>query len=613
MTLALKETAFADHNRHVREYLAYYISLAHSPKYAVMINGPWGIGKTFLVRKVLRELGRPGEHVYVSLYGMQSVDEIDSALFSAIHPLVGSNGVRIAGRMVGAMAKSAFRFEANLKPEELANKFDGSLFVFDDLERCEMSINAVLGYINEFVEHDGCRVIVIANENEVTKDEHYRSRREKLIGKTLEVQSAFDEALIHFISQIDDPFTNALFKRRAADISSVYHQSQLYNLRILQQTMWDFERFFRILTEKHRQNEEAVSHLMRFLFALSFELKAGRLLATDLRSRLDKVVAGTTTKREKPEPNPLMAASSRYPEVDLNDATLSDDLLVDILAKGLVEEEKIRASLDRSSYFVVRSNEPSWRTVWHWFERTDEEFESAYRKMEQQFDTRQLNIVGEMLHVFGLRLFLSDAGVLKKTRREIVNDSKRYINDMYTQRRLSPLPLDGAGEMVAGGYGGLGIHENETPDFREILQYLRQTQKQAAEDNYPVEATTLLNKMRVDPQAFLRLICLNSNEPGRYYKTPILAFVDPDQFVTTLLRLHPERQRIALTALTLRYEQGRLDRELPQERPWLIAVRDKLTVQAAKLAPISRYRVHWHIENFFTAILAEEEAAELLG
>ncbi|HYW60792.1 MAG TPA: P-loop NTPase fold protein, partial [Xanthobacteraceae bacterium] len=105
MPVALEEMVLSDHNRHVREYLAYYISLTHSPKYAVMINGPWGIGKTFLVRKIMRELGHIGEHVYVSLYGLQSIDEIDSALFSAINPIAGPKGVRIAGRMVSAIAK----------------------------------------------------------------------------------------------------------------------------------------------------------------------------------------------------------------------------------------------------------------------------------------------------------------------------------------------------------------------------------------------------------------------------------------------------------------------------------------------------------------------------
>ena len=39
--------------------------------------------------------------------------------------------------------------------------------MFDDLERASLDINEILGYINNFVEHDNIKVIIIANENEI--------------------------------------------------------------------------------------------------------------------------------------------------------------------------------------------------------------------------------------------------------------------------------------------------------------------------------------------------------------------------------------------------------------------------------------------------------------
>ena len=91
-------------------------------------------------------------------------------------------------------------------------KLNADLYIFDDLERCEAPINKVLGYINQFVEHDDAKVIIVANEQEIGSagktddgsDEDYKRRREKLIGKTLEVQSAFDDAFSHFASKLDD-------------------------------------------------------------------------------------------------------------------------------------------------------------------------------------------------------------------------------------------------------------------------------------------------------------------------------------------------------------------------------------------------------------------------
>ncbi|PZE10334.1 hypothetical protein DMX10_26405 [Pseudomonas sp. 57B-090624] len=39
-------------NSHIRDYLKHYLSLEHSPYYAVLISGEWGIGKTFLAKSM---------------------------------------------------------------------------------------------------------------------------------------------------------------------------------------------------------------------------------------------------------------------------------------------------------------------------------------------------------------------------------------------------------------------------------------------------------------------------------------------------------------------------------------------------------------------------------
>jgi predicted ATPase len=42
-------------NQHIWEYLKFYISMKHAPYFAVMIDGAWGIGKTYLVKKFLQQ------------------------------------------------------------------------------------------------------------------------------------------------------------------------------------------------------------------------------------------------------------------------------------------------------------------------------------------------------------------------------------------------------------------------------------------------------------------------------------------------------------------------------------------------------------------------------
>jgi hypothetical protein len=591
-----KVPARVDKNRHVRDYLAYYTALPYAPRHAVLINGPWGVGKTYLVKAFLQQhVGQNKKYIYISLYGLTTIDEIEAALFQAIYPALGWQVTKLGAR-IGKTLLRRVGLDPGLKASELINTLETDLYVFDDLERCDAPINKVLGYINEFVEHDGSKVIIVANENEISDRDEYRRRREKLIGKTLEIQSAFDEAFAFFISLISDRKTRELFEKKAAEIASIYQQSELNNLRILQQTMWDFERFFRVLTDTHRGNDEAMTVLLRLLFALSFELKAGRIRSADLGSRMNKLVA-TRARRDGDELTDLAKAGQRYPETDLNDSIVSDELLIDVLVKGVIDDDAVRSSIDKGRYFVTPAAEPAWRTVWHWFERTDDEFAAARNKMERQFAAREFSVTGEMLHVFGLRLFLSDIGVLNKNRVEVVREGKRYIDDLYARPHASVPLTDEADDVRFGGYGGLAVQENETPEYRELFAYLQQKMKQAAENTYPERGLALLKEMASDPQLYFRRVCLTNSADNLYYEIPILASIDPDVFVSSLLSQHPAHQRIIMMAFKSRYAHGSLGRELAPERPWLATVCSHLVKRAHALPPIGKYRLLSEIES----------------
>jgi Cdc6-like AAA superfamily ATPase len=164
MNKVLEPPIVLDSNKHVNEYLSYYVSFPHSPRFAVLLNGTWGIGKTFLVQKYLQTFERQGKKsVYISLYGLASLDEINDAFFRALYPNLSGTTAKIAGRIANTAMKY-YRVDGVIDVKDFMKKFSCDLYVFDDLERCEAPINKVLGYINEFVEHDGCKVIIIANE-----------------------------------------------------------------------------------------------------------------------------------------------------------------------------------------------------------------------------------------------------------------------------------------------------------------------------------------------------------------------------------------------------------------------------------------------------------------
>jgi hypothetical protein len=597
-----------DRNKHVKDYLTYYVLFSQPPRFAVLVNGSWGIGKTFLLKEFLRHLENEVKYVYVSLHGLTSLDEIDDALFRATYPLLDNRGVKIAGRVIKTFAKN-FRIDPDLKIKDVMNRANADLFVFDDLERCDVPVNRVLGYINDFVEHEDRKVIIVANEKEIKGSEDYGRIREKLVGKTLEIQSVLEQALEALTARVDDASARTFLASKANEIAEIYRQSELNNLRILQQTMWDFERFYRAVADKHRQNDRAMTSLMRTLFGLSFELKAGRLGPEHLSGRVSAYMSWllVSERRDDTPAPPFVLALRQYPSSNLADSALSDETVADMLVKGIVDGEKIRAELDVSSHYVTIADEPAWRTVWYAFERTEEKFQSAIAEMERAYAAREYARTGEILHIFGLRLWLSEIGVLPTTRADVVVGGRRYIDDLYAAKRIEPIPTSGgACDIRHSGYGGLQIREHETEEYRELYAYLHEKRRAAEIDHHPEQASELLATMVADPDLFWRRVGLVQGEENSFYSVPVLATLDPDAFATAFLDHHPASQRTVLNALKSRYEHGHLDRELAAERPWAIAVRSKLLQATGGMSPIGRHRMQKLLEWTLDEVLGSE-------
>lgn len=160
----------------VSEYLkeSYY-------NYAIMIDGSWGSGKTYFIKNILIPKLKEDikQHsIYISLYGIRKTEDISNAVFTAIAedrigkgkkliPLI-SNGVRVLAEVVGNKIGSDTTGDTDLqKVFSPFIDFTSYFYIFDDLERCSMPINDVMGYINHFVEQNDSKVIIVANQVEI--------------------------------------------------------------------------------------------------------------------------------------------------------------------------------------------------------------------------------------------------------------------------------------------------------------------------------------------------------------------------------------------------------------------------------------------------------------
>ena len=161
-------------------------------KYAILIDGTWGSGKTYLYENYLVdaidsvEVGKNErkQNVYISLYGISSIDLLAKQLITNYLIYVKGNGNKLIKKglkplagIIG-VASSAFSFSIGPISTDLSNvfeKIEGSIDVkdmvicFDDLERCTIPINEFFGFVNNLIEHCNCKVIILADEKNIGK------------------------------------------------------------------------------------------------------------------------------------------------------------------------------------------------------------------------------------------------------------------------------------------------------------------------------------------------------------------------------------------------------------------------------------------------------------
>lgn len=147
--------------------------------YAVLIDGDWGSGKSYFIKEYLiPNIKDEREVIYISLYGIKSTEDISNQIYINLLNIK-EEGKKIvqAGVKVFADILRSKGIDIQKYKDDVASFIDLSkyILVFDDLERCNCDINEVLGYINNFVEHDGVKVILVANEKEIGKSYECRN------------------------------------------------------------------------------------------------------------------------------------------------------------------------------------------------------------------------------------------------------------------------------------------------------------------------------------------------------------------------------------------------------------------------------------------------------
>ncbi len=572
-------------NKHIEDFLEYYYQLSSPPEYAVLLKGEWGSGKTWLIEKSLERLEADGgKYIYVSLYGLTNYKEIENIFFTQLHPVLSSKFMKLGGKFAKGLLKATVKVDMNgddqadgsisssvpdIDLSDYFNNKKGFVLVFDDLERCSININDLLGYINHFVEHQGFKVIIIANEKVILDKQSrgdnseqveliYKDIKEKLIGETFEVKADLKGALDEFISNFESKKVLKFYNEQKSLISSLYIESLYDNLRHLKRALWGFERFYQILSEKVKSSNQLQIDLLKLYLVYSFEIKSGTLLAENLKP--DQVV-----EVNKKEIMPFKLIEEKYtglPIYIFHSPILEVETWEEIFGKGILDNKAINNYLLDSEYFQNK-NTPDWLNLWNYWTITDNNFSENLATVEKSFEDRKYEEIGEVKHVVAEFLQFSKMGIYKKSKEKILDSAKEYVRWLRDNNKLPDIHIDRY--RWNNSYKGYGFLGEDSEGFQEFCQFVDSQIDEAGIEKLPETGKDLLKLMASDINTFVSELIQLEGE-CTYYDIPVLASIDPREFVDTWISLSPFDQDLVRMIFEKRYD---FKNNCEDEKDWL--------------------------------------------
>lgn len=607
-------------NSHIENFLEYYCLFEQELGYAVLLKGKWGTGKTWFIQKTLKSFKtKDVKHLYVSLYGITSFDQIEDEFFKQLHPRLSSKSMALTGKIVKGLLKATLKIdldgdgnisaqapELNL-PEYLTNT-SGFVIIFDDLERASIKLESLIGYINHYVEHQGYKVIIVANEEEILEQQEnkeitflYRKIKEKLIGKTFEIEPDLQGALVNFISEIKNQTVKDLYESNINVISELYNSSKYQNLRHLKQALWDFERFVTFVSEDASSKNELLLHLLKIFLILSFEIKSGNILPQDItRIQTEWFSTWVNENSENKEDTPCQTIRKKYGNIiNLISLLIEESIWVDFFDKGCCSAEKIQESLEKSEYYHTE-NTPDWMKLLHSMELSDDEFSDVLKSVHKDFFEKKFTEIGVIKHVVGIFLWLSDRELITENRSEILKFSYSYIDDLKNANQLFKeenfnMPKFRENE----AWGNIVFYEKDSEEFKKLIKHIDKRIKESVIEHYPDIGNELLNLIETDPDLFCRKVMLNNHADNIYYAVPIFQYIDSAKFVDSFVSAKSNARRKIGVAFLDRYQKGFNDLLLP-ELEWLRSVIKLLEEKKHLLeGKISGYQLQSNIDHYF--------------
>lgn len=222
MTLALCKTALLD-------------LIKDQENRVIALSGKWGTGKTHLWQRVREETDDPRAKAAVSasLFGVSTIMELKLKIAQGIAPTLGKTNTEGLKAGLAGITKvlkglhSSFSALEEVALLAMPYMVKDRFIIIDDIERkhTKLSIDEILGFIDECVLTHGCRILLILNSDKLKDQEIWGQIREKVVDQEIKLETSPSEAfdIAHKLTSCPWP----------TQLKSALEPLQITNIRVI--------------------------------------------------------------------------------------------------------------------------------------------------------------------------------------------------------------------------------------------------------------------------------------------------------------------------------------------------------------------------------------------
>lgn len=574
-----------DNNKNIAEYLCEYAENLN-PQYAIMLTGEWGCGKSYFIQNWISKYKEKQKEekdklvlkpIYVSLYGLTNVQQITDNINREISPWLYSDGMQYAKKIMIIASKAVLKYDFDANGDK---KNDGSItysldglsllknensdikgnkiLIFDDFERSQIGLQTLLGYINAFVEHYKCKVIIIGDTNKI-KDEKieregkpvsiFSEFKEKTIGRTFQINSDIENAISTFIKELVSNTLNQLDENREL-IIGIFLASKYNNLRVLRQCLNDYARVVDKFPRMYHHSPKYklfIQNLISHFIIIYCEYKIGCIDFKKCFSNF-ALYSDLLTKEERREREII---SKKYFHIFTNNGlSFIDESYVNIITHYLNN-----GAIDSNLFASYLNDEPEqvkedWEFLLDIYSLNNNTFKEHYNNMVAKFKKNEYDTMSNIIGTTGVLLNLVDSGLSTLKNKTVMSICNTNIERLIKQSN----DVDSLYKLQASfSVGARRIQENI--DFKPIWismnhKILRKVEKI---DN---TMTLFIENINDDNINLLHSKLLETYIDKQRPNTlaPIFKNVNANKLVKSIIKLSNTSKCIFCDELSMRYE-----------------------------------------------------------